>query len=385
MTESEPHPNRFDVHVRGLEHLRGIERKVVYHGVNKSGSLVMTNVLFHGYHAANRANQFFSTYRNFPSDLGYLRTLINQSTGHAFFGGHYLYGAYRSRPDEHLLTTQFRNPLPRVRSAYQWLSNKHAAEADPFASFEDWVVQTRGVLHSQVAQFGLGFGPEARGLLNTVRGEELLERALVNIDRDVDWFGIAEYFEESAFCMASICGLPTIRPWQMDNRNKDRPLVTEWPQEHIDLVRDVFKWDFILYDWALERFRTNIDSLEFGSELDRYKQACADQYKDRLGADGAALAGETLGSRAIAPAELKSNGVQDSDVVTLLRDGALARIAAAEQSRQRASSMLVRADVQMVHSMREAVASGLLAREIAERTGTALEDVIALAGLGADD
>jgi hypothetical protein len=283
---TETPPNRFSVQVEGLEHLRGTERQVVYHGVNKSGSLVMTNLLFQGYYEANRANQFFSTYRGVPRDEDHLRRIINASIGHSFFGAHCLYGAFPARPDQQVLTTQFRNPLPRVRSCYQWLKNKADAKGQVFPSFEQWVLATRGVAHSQAVQFALGFDPTARQEAKTLGGEEMLERALTNIERDVSWFGIAEHLEESAFQLAAICGLPTLPPWQKDNRNKDRPLVTEWPQEHVELVRDVFRWDFKLYEYAVERFLERRASLRFGPELERYERACADQYKDRLGTDG---------------------------------------------------------------------------------------------------
>jgi hypothetical protein len=145
---------------------------------------------------------------------------------------------------------------------------------------------TRGVTHSQVEQFAFGYDPAGRAALAKYHGDELLEKAIANIERDVDWFGIAEYLEESAFCMAAICHLPSLKPWKRDDRNSNRALVDDWPKEHIGLVKEVFRWDFLLYDWALERFRNNLRQLEFGADLDRYRLACADQYKDRLAPDG---------------------------------------------------------------------------------------------------
>ncbi len=282
----ESEPSSYRVEVGGLEHLRGYERKVVFHGVNKSGSMVMTRVLDNAYHNAGRGHQFFSTYLKVPRDHDRLLALIDRSKGHAFLGAHYLYGAFTLRPGEHLLATQFRNPLPRVLSCYQWLKNKRDAVGEPYPSFEEWVPKTRGVTHSQVEQFALGFSPEGRAKVSTSHGDELLEQAMTNIETDVSWFGIAEYFEESAFAMAAICGLPTLPAWQRDDRNANRALVEDWPAGRVDLVREVFRWDFLLYEWALERFRNNLSRLEFGSDLERYKSACADQYKDRLDPGG---------------------------------------------------------------------------------------------------
>jgi hypothetical protein len=315
-------PELFNIDVRGLEHLHGTDRKIVFHGVNKSGSLVLTNVLFHGYHDADRANQFFSTYRKVPVELEQLRSIIEHSTGHGFFGAHYLYGSVSLRPGEHLLTSQFRNPLPRVRSVYQWLKNKGEVGG---ATFEDWVAGTRGVRHSQVQQFGRGFGPGVENQLASASAEELLDRAVTNIERDVAWFGIAEYLEESAFTMAALCGLPAIRAWESDDRNAGRPLVEDWPPGHAEVVREVFRCDFLLYEWALERFRRQVSALEIGPELERYRLACAGAYKDRLAPDGTPaqpLAGETPSDQAVA-----------RETIALMRARTAAAEAAAESAR----------------------------------------------------
>jgi hypothetical protein len=287
----EPSPSAgqrwFRVDVQGLEHFEGPQRQIIFHGVNKSGSLTMVNVLHKSYRRANRANQFFSTYKNIPRGQERLVQLIGHSTGHAYFAGHYLYGAYPHR-DEQLLVTQFRNPLPRVRSCYQWMKDHHDVGG---RSFTDWVVHSRGISHSQIMQFSIGFGPEA-DRLRRAPGDELFELAIRNIERDVAWFGIAEYFEESVYAMAALCGLPRVPLWKQDVRNEDRALVPTWTQTEIDIVRETFRWDFALYDWALERFKQNLAPLRFNQGLDRYKAACSGQYKDRLDAQGKPLGGE---------------------------------------------------------------------------------------------
>ena len=274
----------FDIDVHGMEHLEGPKRQIIFHGVNKSGSLTMVNALYQAYRHENRANQFFSTYRGIPNDLQQLRGLIEHSTGHAYFADHYLYGSYRRRP-QHLLVTQFRNPLPRAMSCYQWLKDHHDVGGK---SFTEWVVHTKGIAHSQVIQFSAGFGPDADAV-RSAPGDQLLELAIKNIERDVAWFGIAEYFEESVYAMAALCGLQQISTWKRDNRSPDRSLVSTWSQEEIDVVREVFRWDFALYEWALDRFQQNLATLQFPAELARYKAECSGEYKDRLDPAGRPL------------------------------------------------------------------------------------------------
>ena len=61
--------------------------------------------------------------------------------------------------------------------------------------------------------------PDAPAVADS-HGERAAERAITNIERDVDWFGMAEYLEESAFCMAALCGLPRLPAWKRDDRNQ---------------------------------------------------------------------------------------------------------------------------------------------------------------------
>jgi hypothetical protein len=283
VSEADPSPasGGFLVEATGLPDLHQAGQQLVFHGINKSGSLTLTNVLADAYYAANRANQFFSTYLSVPKSHDKIRQVISHSTGHAFFGGHYLYDSYGGRSADRVLVTQFRHPLPRVRSCYQWHVNKHGLSTP----FEQWVLDTRGVLHSQIAQFGIGYAPDAPDW-RTVSGAEVLDRAITRIEKDVTWFGLAEYFEETVFMMAALCGLEEVGPWVRDTRNQDRPLVTEWPQHEIDLVRDVFRWDFELYAWALNRFQDVVAGIGFGPDLARYKTACRAQYNDRLSLEG---------------------------------------------------------------------------------------------------
>ncbi|MDF1604967.1 hypothetical protein [Nocardioides sp. YIM 152315] len=278
-------PALFPVQVRGLERLRA--EQVVYHGVNKSGSMAMTEALFGGFDAAGRADEFVCTYRG--AGLRLIRERLARP-GRGFFAGHYLYGDYPVHPERQVLLTGFRNPLPRARSCYQWLSDK-AERADPggpFPPFVEWVRGTRGVDHSQMSQFAVGFGPDAPHP-STVPPAALLERAMAHVERDVAWFGIAEHFEESVLGFASICGLPAVPAWHTDMRNAHRPLLQEWTQEEIDVVHEVCTWDIQLYEWALGRFRAQVDAVDFGDSLAAYRDACRDQYKDRVDLGGRPL------------------------------------------------------------------------------------------------
>lgn len=280
---------RFEVRVRG-DLPSGAERRVVFHGVNKSGSLAMARVIREAYHADRRAHEFFSDYVGVPREnKDLLRIIRAAGRGHAFFVGHGLFDAFR-RDSGQLVLTQLRHPLPRTISAYQWLRNKHAKKdpsslydvSAPFPTLEKFVVAGRGISHSQILQFGVGFGPDAQELRRKLTIDEVYERAREALAERVDWFGIAELFEESLFSYAAICELPSVKPWKQDRRNTGRQMVWDLPDATRALVEEVYERDLRLYEWARSTFQERLSRLDLGGDIEAYRAACQGEYKDRL-------------------------------------------------------------------------------------------------------
>jgi len=259
---------------------------VVFHGINKSGSLAMADVLREGLIAAGRAQDAVSHY-HMPGvlPLDEYKALIESRSGRFLAVAHYLYGFLPPAP-RRIWVTQFRHPLPRIVSTYIWQKKKHIKRhksADGFPRLSDYVRDSHGVRHSQVIQLGIGYGrfkssAEKRKLPPKV----LFELSVEAIEREFSAIGIAENFEESIFCFAALLGIPSVVPWVTDRRNIERRPVDELSQNQRDLIRDVYQWDFELYDWALGKFAEQMSRIDFGPALEAYKAACADQYKDRL-------------------------------------------------------------------------------------------------------
>lgn len=262
--------------------------QVVFHGINKSGSLALADVLRASFFNELRANEFFSHYHHCPAKLDDLIRILECSRGPGFFVGHYLYGAFQPFVPGRILFTQFRHPLPRVVSCYQWLRNKHTSRhgsRDGFPSLDDFVLSTNGKKHSQIVQFGIGFGgtPEERArAVKRAHAKDLFEGAIEAIHRDVALIGIAEYFEETIFLLAYTCGLRQVPTWQRDDRNVGRPLVQDLSQSTADRIREVYAYDFKLYEWAKARFFDQFNNVRFGLSLEKYKTACQEAYKDRI-------------------------------------------------------------------------------------------------------
>lgn len=258
------------------------ETQIVFHGINKSGSLAMSQVLRDGYLHAQREPEFVSHYHTGGSTESFLER-VNKTSGRSFVVGHYLFGALKPIPNR-IWITQFRHPLPRIVSCHQWLKTKHESRGNgPYKTLSDFVVDSRGVLHSQVVQLGAAHGANRKYRKLHLNARDMLAISIDAIDAHFDFIGIAEHFEESIFAFASLCGLRTVSPWKQDNRNKGRKLVSDLSNDEIELIEEHYSCDFELYSYALEKFRAQNQRLGLNQEhLTTYQAACQSQYKDRI-------------------------------------------------------------------------------------------------------
>lgn len=279
-------PAWFSVRVDGCGRLPTCrDRKIIFHGINKSGSLCLTNVLRDAFIKENRKDQFHSHYHVEGVTLLAFLELIKATPPPGFFVDHYLFGNVDLNDPDAVMITQFRHPVPRMMSCYEWLRKKHCSKtgsAAEFPDFETFLRQGRGKSHSQIVQFGAGFGEEKQRLVTSLTTRELFERSIENIERYISFAGIAELFEETIFSVAHLCGISRVPAWKRDERNAGRPMASTLPQSTVDLLQDVYRYDFELYDWAKKRFERLLSEIRIGGEIEAYKQKCASQYKDRL-------------------------------------------------------------------------------------------------------
>ncbi len=256
--------------------------RIVFHGINKSGSWAMATTLRDAYAAAGREQEFQCHYFLGGPYEAFARR-VGSSTGPGFFVGHSLYGALRPDPGR-VWVTVFRHPLPRILSCYQWLKNKHQDEKPnkPYPPLAEWIRARAGKGHSLVTQFGAGFGRNANSLRKRLTPHDFYQLSVDALERDVLCIGLAECFEESIFLFASLAGLPAVAPWERDQRNPGRPLSSEISDEDRAVIEEVYRYDFKLYDYAVRRFRAQLESARFGPALESYKARCEGQYNDRL-------------------------------------------------------------------------------------------------------
>lgn len=279
------------------------DRPLIFHGINKSGSLVLTNVLRKAYFQSGRANQVFSNYHGTPSKLPTLVGIAEHSQGHALFVGHYLYGALD--PTQYAFATVLRHPLPRVVSCYSWLKKKHLGQAAARGGWREtyrelhekmrfWSNRSKGFptlaeyartsfkSHSQTSQFAPGFAPGRSERLESIDPLDQLDAAKQALEQNIRCLGISEYFEETIFLFAHLCGLEQVEAWSRDERNAKRPLVEELAPSDEAAIREAYALDFELYEFALQLFRRQLAAVALRGDIEAYRQAGLGQYKDRL-------------------------------------------------------------------------------------------------------
>jgi hypothetical protein len=274
----------FNVQLSGAAPEPALDRPVAFHGVNKSGSLAMSRVLHAAYIHASREDEFISTYQNRPRDYDEFMGLLANARRHALYISHYIYGAMEL-PKDSVLIGQLRHPLPRMLSVYGWQRRNYIRRnktEEGYISFERWLDSLGGKQHTQMSQFAIGFPPDRNKRLKKMPVVEVFERAKENFARDVHWCGFADYFEESIFVFAHICGLTEVTKWEKDTRNKWRSPLSSLDDAMKKRIEEEFRYEIEFYQWALAAFKAKISRMNFGPELDRYKQACQLEYGERV-------------------------------------------------------------------------------------------------------
>jgi sulfotransferase famil protein len=262
------------------------DKKVVFHGVNKSGSLAMANVLRQSYQRASRTHQFLSHYHRSPSRLDELFESIRRNGGgHSLFIAHYLFRAPQIRNCKFTYVSQVRHPLVRTLSVHNWLKKNHRKRNngdDGFPGLEEFVKQSKGRAHSQYSQFGIGFGKNRARLMSKLTNQQIFDRAIAAVEADFGWIGIAEYFEESIFAMCHLLGLPEVAPWQRDRRNEDRIALASLSPSTVALIEEVYQYEFRFYDYVKARFLSAVSRVDFGPAFAEYKHICTPEYRERI-------------------------------------------------------------------------------------------------------
>jgi hypothetical protein len=203
----------------------------------------------------------------------------------ALFVAHYLYGAFDARAAKVSYVSLIRHPVPRIVSCYQWMKNKYIQREKSdkgYPTLEKFIKKKGSRNHFQNIQFAAGFGPNKKAIRAELDERQIYNRAQSALAKRLAWFGVAEYFEETIFSFAHMLGLPEVPAWKRDERNTNRPLVTQLDPKIIALIEEKAEWEIKFYNFGRDLFLERLQSIKFGAKFENYRSACAGEYKDRL-------------------------------------------------------------------------------------------------------
>ena len=198
------------------------ERPVIFHGVNKSGSLSFAKALQKSYAATGRSEEYMCRYLGIPSTRdGAMERMSKNPKRRQILIDHGLVGFEESVPSAGFATL-LRHPARRVLSCFFWLQSHHP-DLVLGRDFSSWI-RAEGMAYSQIRQFAYNhLSAKERGEITQMKIGDIGARAAAFFEDRVDWFGITELFEESLLTFHWELGLDHIAPWETDMRNTAQP------------------------------------------------------------------------------------------------------------------------------------------------------------------
>ena len=251
-------------------------RPLVFHSINKSGSLSLIRTLINS-HASN-----IYVAHNYDDIMIHLKNF--RKSHRALVMGHDLYQGFK--PREYELMTQVRNPVARVVSIWSWFHKKQSEGLleEPLEDFSDFIRNTDKLFwYSMVAQFAVPFDlPRElrRQIAYKFDPNAAVASALHKLDRDFKFLTVAERFEESLFVVSSDRKCKKLKVWHQDQRNPKRPLLESLDKSELRVLKKNIEYDFELYDYGCRRLSEQSKWFQGTSHLALYKQACQKQYKE---------------------------------------------------------------------------------------------------------
>lgn len=247
---------------------------ILFHGVNKSGSWAMADVLKKTYYHIGADENYSCRYFGLPHDReeSLLRFSKNSKNSIAprILIDHDL-AELRGRFPSAKFITLLRDPIKRIISCYYWL-NSHHPEFIKNRDILSWAKQS-GRDYTLCSQFAYKNG------LKVFTDQSISNRELANIARtwftnNISAFGLSEFFEESVFWIASHLGLDQVPEWDPDLRNVKRPT---WDSIDINIyneLEEMFAYDVFFYQEFRGVFLKETFDLRNNILMKTYEASC---------------------------------------------------------------------------------------------------------------
>jgi len=184
------------------------------------------------------------------------------------------HGCYRAGDDldaPHARVTLLREPARRLLSVFDYGTLVHP---DDFASagFDDFLCSPAAARATQAVGLLRAAGVASPELLSA---DELLERALAELDHAYALVGVTELFEETVLLLCQLAGITSIGMWWRVLAAPRSAVLEELPARTRARLEAVVAIDRRLYERARIRLRARLDTAALGAALARYRRAAA--------------------------------------------------------------------------------------------------------------
>lgn len=226
---------------------------LLFHGVNKSGSLAFSRSVHAAYVAVGKEKQFLCRYMQMPVGRD---EAIAQFKGHLdkapILIDHAMVGVQDSIAGSRL-STMLRHPVSRFISIYFWLQTKHP-EKLMGRDIMSWARQEHRI-YSQLRQFTFTFLKPATAIaMDRLPIDDSLEKAITLFETKMAWWGICELFEETLVSFSIHRGFNKVANWETDKRNVERPEYTKLPRNMYEELSMLLGYDVAFYTFMKSEF-----------------------------------------------------------------------------------------------------------------------------------
>ena len=172
--------------------------------------------------------------------------------------GHRTFGLHQHISHQVSYFSMIRNPVDRCLSAYyfvkeqrnHWLHEEYAS-SDDIRDFMDKSYDDKGQLFNTQTRIFALVGIKKANLFSE---DELLGRAIKNIDKHFSFIGLTERYEESLQSLCELYGWKYYIDRKKHNKTKSRPQINHLERSTIEKLEEKNRLDIELYNYVEKKF-----------------------------------------------------------------------------------------------------------------------------------
>ncbi len=246
---------------------------ILFHGVNKSGSLAFAKALHMAYKESGNIKRFMCRYMQMPAGREEALAQFSQKLEiNPILIDHGLFGYEKNYPGAKCVT-MLRDPMKRVFSIYYWLLSHHP-EKIMGRDIISWVRQDWRT-YAQVRQFAFdNRATKTAHIIDQKPIGEMISVAEANFSNNISWFGICELFEASVISFLSQIGINQAPVWELDKRNTAKPKPVAIPRGLEREISELIGFDIAFYEIKKQKFLRSLQGAPYLEDIEKYREKC---------------------------------------------------------------------------------------------------------------